>query len=453
MVGILSSFTQRLLGSFKHLPFPALLEGNNEQSRFSIFSANPYLVIYNSDGKTNIKALQQFQQSDCKPLELIKHQLAKKRTNNDVLPFPGGAIGYFAYDLARQYENLPNLALKDTNLPDMIIAFYDWALIINHVTQQTHLVRHPEPELPEDEWQSIVSIIENVQTSAEVQFNQRFQLRSPFTSNFTLDEYASAFNKIQEYILAGDCYQVNLAQRFTAEVSGSPIAAYCALSQQIQAPFSAFLQYEDFAILSVSPERFLKVSEGIVETKPIKGTRPRHSDPERDNQLANELYNSEKDRAENLMIVDLMRNDISKVCTPGSVKVPKLFDVETFTTVHHMVSTVIGKLASDKHAIDLLQACFPGGSVTGAPKIRAMEIIEELEPHRRGIYCGSIGYIGFNGNMDINIAIRTLLWENHKLHCYAGGAIVADSKMHDEYHETWTKVERILRILQATSIS
>ncbi|MDF2868008.1 MAG: pabB [Gammaproteobacteria bacterium] len=444
-------FTKRVFEIFKNAALPALLEGNLPQSRYSIFTAMPYLTLTTLGYKTIISDLVGQQESTAEPFELIKTYLNKKSISHS-LPFPGGAIGYFSYDLARRYEKLPSIAQHDITIPDMLVAFYDWALIIDHQLQQAQLVRHPEPELPDEQWQEIVTKIESLVTiPVEFQSSETFQIQSPFISNLTQADYQAAFSRIQDYILAGDCYQVNLAQRFTAAVSGSPWAAYYRLSQQIQAPFSAFLQYDDFSILSMSPERFLKVCDGKVETKPIKGTRPRHANPHVDEQLAKELSQSAKDQAENLMIVDLMRNDLSKVCKPGSVKVPQLFGLETFTTVHHLVSTITGELMDGKHAVDILQACFPGGSVTGAPKIRSMEIIEELEPHRRSVYCGSIGYIGFNGSMDTNIAIRTLIWTKAKLHCYAGGAIVADSKVDEEYQETLTKIERILRILQISS--
>jgi para-aminobenzoate synthetase component 1 len=235
------------------------------------------------------------------------------------------------------------------------------------------------------------------------------------------DAYASAFRRIQRYIRDGDCYQVNLAQRFQAIVAGDPWQIYRALRRVNPAPFGAYLSCADFQVLSASPERFLSVREGTVNTEPIKGTRPRSADPDRDRALADELRASPKDRAENLMIVDLLRNDLGRNCRPGSIAVPHLFDVRSFATVHHMVSTVTGTLDAGRDAIDLLAGCFPGGSVTGAPKLRAMEIIEELEPHRRGVYCGAIGYIGFDGAMDTSIAIRTLVHDRGRLSFSAGG--------------------------------
>jgi len=267
-------------------------------------------------------------------------------------------------------------------------------------------------------------------------------------SNMDKSYYQQAFNKIKHYLKEGDSYQVNLAQRFVSRCSGNPWIAYKALRKMNAAPFSAYLNFPECQVLSSSPERFLKVTDGEVETKPIKGTRPRIEHHAKDKSQIIALSESKKDRAENVMIVDLLRNDISKNCKDGSVTVPKLFDVESFATVHHLVSTVKGVLAEGQHALDLLRSCFPGGSITGAPKIRSMEIIEELEPNRRGIYCGSIGYIGFNGNMDTNIAIRTLVHSGNTIRFWAGGGIVNDSVMDDEYQESFDKAAALLKLLK-----
>jgi len=264
----------------------------------------------------------------------------------------------------------------------------------------------------------------------------------------TRSEYGRTFARVKSYLLEGDCYQVNLAQCFSAPVSGDPFAGYQALRWLNPAPFSAYLKTPFARILSSSPERFLAVREGRVETRPIKGTRPRGRTPEADAALQQELAESAKDRAENLMIVDLLRNDLGRVCTPGSVQVPELFAVESYATVHHLVSTVTGRLAPGRDAASLLRACFPGGSITGAPKIRAMEIIEELEPRRRGVYSGAIGYLGFDGAMDTNIAIRTLIHGANQIRFWAGGGIVHDSRVEEEYRETLDKAAALLWLLE-----
>ena len=251
-----------------------------------------------------------------------------------------------------------------------------------------------------------------------------------------------------DYIREGDCYQVNLAQRFSVDISGDPWDVYLQLRCNNPAPYACYLNLPEGAVLSTSPERFLNVINKQVETKPIKGTIRRSAYAYEDKALAEKLLESDKDRAENLMIVDLLRNDISKSCKLGSVAVPKLFALQSFATVHHLVSTITGQLDDEKHALDLLRGCFPGGSITGAPKLRAMQIIEELEPHRRHIYCGSIAYIGFDGNMDSNIAIRTLIMKDEKVYFWAGGGIVADSKVDVEYQECFDKAAAILKLFE-----
>jgi para-aminobenzoate synthetase component 1 len=262
----------------------------------------------------------------------------------------------------------------------------------------------------------------------------------------TRAQYAQAFHRIQHYIREGDCYQVNLAQRFEISVAGDPWDIYLDMRRHNPAPYSGFMRLPQGAVLSSSPERFLQVSNGQVETKPIKGTIRRSKFAYEDKALAAQLLESDKDRAENLMIVDLLRNDIGKNCRIGSVAVPRLFALESFATVHHLVSTVTGTLAEGRHALDLLRGCFPGGSITGAPKLRAMEIIEELEPHRRGLYCGALGYVGFDGNMDTNIAIRTAVTLGDRYLYWAGGGIVADSTLESEYDESFAKAQAVLSL-------
>jgi para-aminobenzoate synthetase component 1 len=269
----------------------------------------------------------------------------------------------------------------------------------------------------------------------------------------TKADYGQAFGRILNYIHEGDCYQVNLAQRFSAQASGDAWTAYKHLRSISPAPFAAYLNLPDAQVLSASPERFLEVRDRRVETKPIKGTRPRDADPMQDKANADELQASLKDRAENLMIVDLLRNDIGKNCVPGSVRAEKMFALESFTNVHHLVSTVTGKLAQGHDALHLLRGCFPGGSITGAPKLRSMEIIEELEPNRRGVYCGAIGYIGFDGNMDTNIAIRTAVFSNETIRFWAGGGIVADSEADKEYRETLDKAANMMALMRAFNVS
>ncbi len=363
------------------------------------------------------------------------------------LPFQGGLAGAWSYDAGRVLEVIPAIAANDIKLPELSVGLYTQALLRERSTGTTWLVA-PRAELDtlKTYWEHPASAAVNTSP---------FQVSSTWQSNMTASEYARKFEQIQEHIRAGDCYQINLAQRFSAAYQGELWSAYRHLRQYNQAPFSAFLRLPQGALLSLSPERFLAFNaSGHVETKPIKGTRPRASDPTQDLQLAQELQHSPKDRAENVMIVDLLRNDLSRLCLPGSVKVPHLFKIESYAAVHHLVSTVIGQLANPRDHIHLFAACFPGGSITGAPKISAMEIIDALEPHRRSYYCGCFGYFSQHGHADSNIAIRTLVATTADdqcgtLYCWAGGGIVADSNCTAEYQETYDKIARILPILTA----
>jgi para-aminobenzoate synthetase component 1 len=330
----------------------------------------------------------------------------------------------------------------------MAVGIYDWAVVVDHLERRAWLVgqgRDPDTDIKWD------ALVERFSSLPAEKARAPFRILSPVASNLTHEDYARAFRRIRGYIHDGDCYQVNLAQRFSAAAAGDPWLSYQRLRIINPAPYSAYLNTPYGQILSASPERFLKVEGGRVETKPIKGTRPRAGHPRLDAGLIEELRASEKDRAENLMIVDLLRNDLSKSCAPGTVKVPRLFDVESYATVHHLVSTVTGELRADRDALDLLRGSFPGGSITGAPKLRAMQIIEELEPQRRGVYCGAIGYVGFDGGMDVNIAIRTLVHSGGVIRFWAGGGIVADSRLEDEYQETFHKAAAMLKLLQQSA--
>jgi len=430
----------RLFAPLADVPWAIWLDSGSDsmQGRYDIMVMEPSVTLLTgSDGTTLIESADGVSQtSTSDPFVLLREQLGPHTVAlPEGLPFAGGAVGYFAYDLCRLIEQLPSIAKDDTTLPLMAMGIYDWALVCDRQAQQCWLVSN---RLDENDlrWQQLLA-----RFSAPDGTNNQPTLsaRSPIQSNMEPDAYASAFDKVQHYLEEGDCYQVNLAQRFKVEVEGHPWSGYLDMREVGAGPFSAYLNLPDVQVLSISPERFLKLENGNVETKPIKGTRRRLQDAEADRLLADELRNSTKDRAENLMIVDLLRNDLGKSCRTGSVKVPELFTLESHATVHHLVSTVIGELDEGKDALDLLKGCFPGGSITGAPKLRAMQIIEELEPHRRGIYCGAIGYIGFDGNMDCNIAIRTAVHKDGILYYHAGGGIVRDSSCEEEYQESLDK--------------
>jgi para-aminobenzoate synthetase component 1 len=417
------------------------------QSRYDILAAQPYIRLVTRGNLTEIDA-QSVELTREDPFELLRRFLDADPSHASALPFCGGAIGYFSYDLARRVERIPVRAQDRERIPEMAIGIYDWALVIDHLERRSWLVgqgRDPETNM---KWDGLIALFTG---DAFERARSPFRVALPVTSNMPREAYARAFDRIKRYITEGDCYQVNLAQRFSAQASGDPWLAYQALRILNPAPFAAYLSTPYGQVLSASPERFLKVDSGRVEAKPIKGTRARAGHARLDAELIEALRTSEKDRAENLMIVDLLRNDLSRNCRLGSVKVPRLFEVESFATVHHLVSTVTGELAAGRDAVDLLRAAFPGGSITGAPKLRAMEIIEELEPDRRGVYCGAIGYLGFDGNIDLNIAIRTMVYSRGEIRFWAGGGIVADSNVDDEYQETFDKAAAMLKLLQQSA--
>ncbi len=416
---------------------------HSQQGQFDILAAKPMTTFITRGEITEINKNGVVSQSSENPFDLVKQELQRHPYNAFAyLPFNGGAIGYFAYDLARRLEKLPEIAADAEQIPEMAVGIYPWAVVVDHVKQRTHLVGQTQDEA---EWQSLIKMFSVV---PKQKLTKPFRVLGAVKPGMDKSAYALAFERIKHYLKEGDCYQVNLTQRFAAACEGDPWVAYQVLRSKNPAPFSAFLNFPDVQILSSSPERFLELVNGRVETKPIKGTRPRRAYPSEDWQQLDQLRYSNKDRAENVMIVDLLRNDLSKTCKLGSVKVPNLFAIESYATVHHLVSTVTGTLSAGRHAMDLLQSCFPGGSITGAPKIRAMEIIEELEPNRRGIYCGSIGYIGFDGNMDTNIVIRTLVYSGGTIRFWAGGGIVKDSVLDEEYQECFDKASALLKLLK-----
>lgn len=420
----------------------------SQQGQFDILASDPTTTLVCRGNATQIANCTDTRISHDDPFTLLREQLNVSQDAGGPLPFVGGAIGYFGYDLAWRLERLPPRSHDAVGLPDMAVGIYDWALVVDHQEQKSWLVGQGRDERTHQQWPQLVRLFsEPVTVSAE---EEPLKLRGAIWSNLTKEQYAGAFRRIQDYIHEGDCYQVNLAQRFEAASTGDPWVGYRSMRQTNPSPYAAYINLPDGQILSSSPERFLHVRGGKVETRPIKGTRPRSPDPVQDQRLIEALRNSEKDRAENLMIVDLLRNDLGKSCIPGSVMTTEMFSVETFPTVHHLVSTIRGRLADGNDAISLLRGCFPGGSITGAPKLRAMEIIEELEPNRRGVYCGSIGYLGFDGSMDSNIVIRTLVHSNGRIHFSSGGGIVADSDLEQEYQETFDKAAAIMAALECS---
>jgi para-aminobenzoate synthetase component I len=430
--------------AIRDLPWAAWLDSGGS-GRLDILVAQPVATLITQGEQTEIRDASGVRHAAEDPFTLIRELLGAPLEPMMDIPFAGGALGYWSYDLARRYHHIPDIAQDAEHLPEMAVGIYDWAIILDHQELNARLVSRlryagTARVLPQ--------ILESLNSLPVSEAQENFRVQGNIQSNLTFAAYRNAFDAVQQYLHEGDCYQVNLAQRYAASATGDAFKAYRELRKLSPAPYSAFLDWPQVQVLCASPERFIQVQQGRVETKPIKGTRARSADAAEDARLAQELREHPKDRAENLMIVDLLRNDLSKSCEPGSVRTPELFEVESFANVHHLVSTVEGRLQNGYDALDVLRDCFPGGSITGAPKQRAMEIIEQLEPHRRGIYCGAIGYVGHDGNMDTNIAIRTLVFSRSEIRCWAGGGIVADSQCEAEYQETLDKAVAMLELLQ-----
>jgi len=372
-------------------------------------------------------------------------------------PFQGGAAGLLGYDLCQWLERLPRHRIHDLPTPEMAVGFYDQLLAWDHAQGRAWWISWRETVQCFQDYMEESEAIANADlsnvTSGEparscLAYLTELNLPVSIFSNFRREEYLATVRRAIEFIHAGDCFQVNLAQRLLTPAVLPPLEQYGRLRQCNPAPFAAYFDLGEFQILSASPERFLQMSgAGEIVTRPIKGTRPRGRSEAEDAAHRQELLASAKDRAENVMIVDLLRNDLGRVCEFGSVRVPAVCKLESYPTVHHLVSEVRGRLRQDKTAVDLLCASFPGGSVTGAPKIRAMEIIAELEPTARGPYCGCLGWLGFDGAMDTSILIRTFTMGHGWLQFPVGGGIVADSVPEREYEETWHKAEGLLRAL------
>jgi len=416
--------------------------------RYDIVAWDPAQCLRTTAALTTLDAGGTQRQVRDDPFAVLRAALGPTVETFD-LPFCGGAIGAFSYDLARRWYDLPARAARDIALPEMAVGIYDRALVVDHEAQRAWFVHRG---LHAEEIEQALALIAVPRTLTPAVLGPRFMVNSTVSPDLSFAEYAASFARIKRYLTDGDCYQVNYTQRFSARAQGDPYDAYLRLRRLNAAPFAAFLRLPEAAILSSSPERFIEVRGSAIETRPIKGTRPRGADAASDSALAADLAASAKDRAENVMIVDLLRNDLGKSCEVGSVTVPHLCAVESYARVHHLVSSVRGELRAEVDALQALRGCFPGGSITGAPKLRAMQIIEELEPTRRGIYCGAVGYLSLDGQMDTNIAIRTLLFQDERLYCWAGGGIVMDSELEAEYQESLDKAAALLNVFADAAV-
>ena len=469
---------------FLDLPYLFFLDSaalEHPDAHYSFLAADPVRVVRSKGASTEIRNVPG---GDWTPVEGDALSVARALLPSDptepvpgLPPFQGGIAGYIGYDWGAVLERLPRPRYDDLGIPDVVLGLYDWIIAWDHRIGTAWLISTGLPESGDAQERRARARMElvrerlggraggradrrtggraspsGVATSLApsypvlgIEGAEKIGLRSTFTHRGYLDVVA----RVREYILAGDIFQANLSQRFQSRWAEPPFDLYRRLRQQNPAPFAAYLGFDELAVLSASPERFLRLDEDRrrIETRPIKGTRPRGLGPMHDAALGRALAESEKDRAENVMIVDLLRNDLSRVCRPGTVRVPELFALEHHPTVHHLVSTVVGEIEPGSGAVELIRAAFPGGSITGAPKVRAMEIIAELEPTQRGVYCGSIGYVSATGAMDTSIVIRTYLALSGQVYFQAGGGIVADSDPELEYRETLDKARGLIETL------
>ena len=409
----------------------------SQRGRFDILSAWPLASITPSPAES----IDSFRQR----CQALLKQLAVCQAPETVeLPFTGGLLGYLTYEL-----NSLAQCTEVEGLPSATVGLYNWALISDHQLQRCWLVCHPSMATQRQTELTLLFSAKSACTSTSNNI-EAFQLAGPFQAQISSERYHSDLQRIHDYIGAGDCYQVNYTQRFSSHYQGDAWQAYLSLRERCPTPFASFIRVnQQQAIVSLSPERFIQVRQRQVESRPIKGTRARGVTMAEDQDLANALLISTKDRAENLMIVDLLRNDLGRYCSTGSIHVPELFTLESYPNVHHMVSSVTGTLAKKYDALDILMGSFPGGSITGAPKLRAMQIIQELEASVRSIYCGSIFYLDTRGEMDSSITIRTLLANNGEISCWGGGGIVYDSNSDDEYQESIQKVRVLMDTLES----
>ena len=434
----------------------ALRDGN--LGRWSFLAASPFLTWTVRGRSVEITREGGTERLEGDPFDALAHLLRECRSaRTSDLPVEAGAFGYFGYGLRRFIERVPERAVNDLDLPDGWLVFHDAVICFDHLRKEAHLCSTGLPEragrLRDLRARERAEALKRAIACREgmvwphLQASESAAAEGGMASNLTHEEYLQAVRRAKEYIAAGDIFQVNLSQRLAFAADEDAFALYRRLRRASPAPFAGYMEVPGGAVLSASPERFLQARGRWIETRPIKGTRPRGADPVSDAALANELLASEKDRAENVMIVDLERNDLGRVCKYGSVRVTSLCALEAYAQVFHLVSTVEGELRDDSGPDDVLRATFPGGSITGAPKVRAMEIIDELEPTARSVYTGAMGYIGFDGDLDLNIVIRTILMGKGWAYAQVGGGVVADSDPQAEYEETWHKAAGMLKAL------
>ncbi|WP_320046145.1 aminodeoxychorismate synthase component I [uncultured Ilyobacter sp.] len=432
--------TGSLFKKFKDDRYPIILESQKDPGklgRYSFIMSEPFLVIKSKEDSIEVweESFKKTIKGD--PLDTVQKLLDKyKVVEKSHIPFTGGAAGYLSYDLCHHIESLPKTVTDDVDIPDLFLGFYDGILAVDHLENKKYLIAHGFKE-------DAGKIIEKLKIKTEKEIglhrDKTDEKETEFHSNMDKRSYLDSIQKVKDYIYSGDIYQINFTQRFQCILNRSPYTIYERLRSTNPAPFASYMNFGEGEIICCSPERFIQVRDGTIETRPIKGTIARGTTPKEDMKNRKILETSEKDKSELLMIVDLERNDIGRISETGSVKVTELFSIEEYATVFQQVATITGKLKNDISTADILKATFPGGSITGAPKIRAMEIIDELEPTARNIYTGSIGYIGFDGSIDLNIVIRTILCKENNGYFQVGGGIVWDSDPESEYQESLLK--------------
>ena len=416
----------------------------NKLGRYSVIGAVPYLKLVKEGNGFYINGEQE---TTCSFETYLKTYLAEhKDKNNTELPIISGAIGYFSYEYGRKLMEVDSAKEDLVSIPDAVLVFYDFYIIEDRQEQRTYLIANGIT----GEAAKLMDEMETRINGKPVYMQKESDTEYPIEvlPNFAKDEYKQAVDRMIRYIIEGDIYIVNMTQQLTVKSDKVPLDVFYDLRENNPSPFGGYFDYGDFQIVCASPERFLKMQKGHVNTRPIKGTRKRGETPEEDMLMRTELENSEKDKSELLMIVDLERNDLNRVCNPGSVKVTELFTVEEYATVFHLVSDIEGDLEESKNVMDLLEAAFPGGSITGAPKYRAMEIIDEMENNKRNLYTGSIGYLTLDGDCDFNIVIRTALHIDGKYYLGVGGGITAESDLEFEYEETLQKAKAVLQAMR-----
>lgn len=448
--------TAEIFKLYEKEPLCAFLDSSlvNDLGQYSVIGRCPYLKLV-KDGNNfwiNGKLEQERSFEDYMRKYLMEHE----DSNDTGLPIMSGAIGYFSYDYGREQMEVPSGEEELVKIPEAVWTFYDCFIIEDRNEKKTYLVANG---ITNDAWkqicemeESILKLGENSETYMYSEDTDDTIIKKVYEikvqSNFEKEPYKRAIGQMIRYIIEGDIYIANMTRHLVIESDKPPLKVFYDLRKNNPSPFGAYMDLGEYQIVCASPERFLKMKDRHVTTRPIKGTRKRGCTPEEDAQLRQELQQSEKDKSELLMIVDLERNDLNRVCKPGSVKVTELFTVEEYATVFHLVSSIEGELEEGKNAMDLLEAAFPGGSITGAPKYRAMEIIDELEHGKRNLYTGSIGYLTLDGSCDLNIVIRTALHKDGRYHLGVGGGITAESELEFEYEETMQKAKAILDALQ-----